>query len=511
MALKPSITFDINSNSTNFGNIITTIQDVNFPTTPVGYSVDVALQITGPTGTVIKAISGVDATVNSNAVFSVNTVAIPIDSHGEYLEGNYKFEFTYTPTSGTLAPETISFDLDIKKQGLDNCVIKGNFGFEANCLTGQATVTDATDYKDAEILSREIVFTYPSIPGVTTPSPISSVNDVLVAPIFYSNVNYSASLSVLYQNSYENGCILVIEDLTSTLSEKVICKHDLCKLLTCIDEFFRALALKAGEKGGIDSLDQQQKDAFKLLTAYIPMFQQYANCGDIAKASAYYDMILEITGCDCGCSSQNGSVPEPITPIATSGNIAISTTPPLFVSVSGNTFSITLDTNFVNTVNSALQDVSISNPADGTFLSVSSPTTTTRVISISMAPIKWGQWTTITDQDTPSQFDFDIDGTLVPLRYKINPFFSQLAIDGSFALKIPPTGVGQPICILATPSIPIVASRNNIPVLVIDANAEVVGSISLLGTANNRNLVFIPNSKFVSGRILTLNGIINYD
>lgn len=511
--LQPSITFDINSNSTDFGNIITTIQDVNFPATPVGYNVDVALQITGPTGSIFKAFSGVDVNVNSDAIFTVNTIAIPLTSNGEFQEGSYKFEFTYTPSSGTLPGDIFSFELDVKKQGVDNCVIKGNLDFDADCLSGQATIQDTTDYKDSEILLRQIVFNYPNIPNVTTPSPVSSNTDLLVAPIFYSNVSYSVSLDVLYQNSYLGGVITVIEDLTTIVSEKVICKHDLCKLLTCIHDFYTSFKTKAGDAGGIEATDQQQKDAFQLLTAYITMFQQYITCGDIKMATKYYDMILDIAGCDCGCSDQNGMVPKPITPIASSGNVAISGTPPIFVTSSGSSFNIFLDVNFVSTVNSALQDVIVDNPVDGTFLSVTTPVgnPNVRLISITMDPIKSTAWTTITDADTPAQFDFDIDSTLEPLRYKVNPFFSQLFIDGTFILKIPPSGVGQPICILATPTININASRNNIQIGVFDPNGEIVGTVSLIGAGTNRNLVFIPNGVFVSGRLLNVNGIINYD
>ena len=513
MSFVPNIVFDLRSQSVDVGNILTSVQDVDFPATP-GYEVDVFVQITGPTGTIIKAFGSADATISNTNLVLINTTLVPLtsDPSDPYQEGDYKFEFQFVPNDASTIPnQTVSFTLDILNQGKSNCVVKGNLDIIADCNTGQLTATDTTDYKDAEVLSRTITLTYPTIPGVATPSPVVSTSSILAASIYYSNVNYSVSLDVEYQHTYADDVVIVYESIEGVLSKKVICKHNLCKLLECLDSFVTSFALKAGEKGGSKSISTKEFDTFIILFQYLALFQQYSSCGDIESATKYYDLIAETVKCDCGCGKQNVDNPELITPIGNPGGITINYNSPVVVSSGGGVFTISLDASFVSTVFSALQDVTVSNPSDGTFLSVSSPTATTRLISISVDPIKWGSWTTITDALTPAQFNFDIDSTSNPLRYKTNVFFKQLAVEGTFILN--GAGLaGLAICLLNVPAVTVLLStRAGIQIPVFDADGTCVGVIGILGTGLTRNLFFSPNINFVSGRTLNVNGIINYD
>jgi len=464
MAFKPSIIFDFRSQSPNNGNVLVSIQDLRFPTSPTGYVVDALVQITGPTGNIIKPFGAVDATVSNTNSVLLAISGVPITSDGNYQEGDYKFEFKFNPSSGNPIPDqNLVFKLDVLRQGKDSCAIKGNLDVVANCDTGQILVTDNTNYFDAEVVSQTITLNYPNIPNVTTPSPVVSNNSMLSASISYSNVSYSISLQTEYQHTYNDDCIIVREDITV------------------------------------------------ILTKYLALFQQYSNCGDVDKASYYYDLIAKVVGCDCGCGDQNADVPELITPIGAGGTgTVVSANSPIVATVSGGITQLSLDVTFVNTVFSALQDVLVTNPIDGAFLSVTAPSSTTRNVAFNPNPLKWGPWTIITDSDTPTFFDFDIDSTANPIRYKLNVFYKQIAVDGTFILNNAAGAIGLAVCLMSTFPIPINSARIDIQIPVFDPNGACVGTIALVGTSG-RTLFFLPNTSFVSGRVLNVNGIINYN
>lgn len=441
---------------------------------------------------------------------SLPNVLLPNDSNGDILEDTYTLTLFIenTATPGVYQEIVCSEDIKILKQGLDSCVLKGNIKFDIDCNCGKITVTDTTDYKGSDLLSKEMSFVYPSIPNVATPADLVNTQiepTVIVAPIEYSNVTYTVNLETVYENSYGD-CIIVREDLISTSSQEVVCDTNLCKLITCISKKHEEIVALAAKKGGYSALPSKMLNDFATLNIYLNEYKVYVDCGKTEEAYDTFKKIEKLIDCDCGCAQGTAKTPQVIIPLCgVSGAVtSIGGSAPVIVNQVGSGATISLDPAFVADVYSALQDISTTT---SDFITISSPSPTERQVDFDQTPLEWDAWNEGLAPNATFNMSFSVP---YPLRWSSNTIRNQIRIDGSFRYNGFSPGIA--LCIVDNAAaIPIETTRIGLPIPAFNNSGDCVGLVQLLIAGSSRQIAFIHNSNYVQDEVVNVNGIFNID
>lgn len=522
--------FDINKNSSNYGNIVTTVLYSKFPTNPIGYSVDIYYQVFGPNNILLRDYpSTADVTISNSGSYILPNVLLPLVTNGDVQNGEYLVNFKLVPNQGAV-PSYINnkLFLVVKNQGIDFCTIKSNLDISSNCAYGEITAVDTTNYLDTTLISREIVLNYPVIPKVTTPASVISTLSSLNALIDYANVSYNFSHSAVYEHYYSGSgsrlnddataVFVVQESIEGVLDYKVICETDLCELLLCIEKFTKKISIEASEASGLRNLPSDKVDKFSMIYAYLNLYFAFKECGDHNKSSDYYNLIIEETGCSCGCASSNTSTPIKIVRIGSGSITSIVGDYPIVVGQSGNSVSIGLDPSY-NTgtgtgTGTGITTVTASNTNNDGFLTATTVGSNVNV-NFDSSLLGWTAWVTILSSQVNLN-NFSVDQTPAPLRYSFNQLFGQIRIDGTFTLDPSANLMGLPICLFNSNVLPqfpafFNTTRSNIPIPCFNIEGEVIGSLKTGSVNGQDTLIFSYNQKYSVKSIIYTNGIINYN
>lgn len=356
MAFVPSAIFNILEGDANYRKIEAQVASVP---ALVGVSYNVYYKVEGPVAVLqLPDFNTPDGTLTPIlSLVAMPLVNLPLDSNGNTLEGNYTltyyFEDTAAPGVYTTIVSTINLNV-LKEATLASCKIVPNLKLDVNCFCYNMTATDNTTYAltgyDVTVNSRTLTIVIPTIPGVTpTPPPVSTTAATLTIGFDYSNVTYTVNLEAEYQHENTDGTIIVLENLLATLSQKIVCDFNLCKLVECIARTMAVLEAKASKVGGWPNLPVYERDTIYQLQQLITLLEMYRNCGNYTKVYEIYNKIVALVGCDCGCGEQSGDIPIPVSPsCGGSGAIAnITGTPPIIVLQAGLTATISLDPTFI--------------------------------------------------------------------------------------------------------------------------------------------------------------------
>lgn len=522
MAYIPSLIVNLDSSDANYGKIEGTFAN----STLAAGSENVYYQVTSPSGIVIKAINHLvpDGTLTV-MVPSMNLplVTVPIVTNGDFEEGLYSvvFEVENVATPGTYVSYPLSFQLEVLNQGEDNCVKKGLISYITDCLCLKMTVTDNTDYSDVTVISREMTIVPPTIPNLPPPTNLVTPNASVTFDFEYSGVTYNTSLFTVYEHYYtptedaNYPDVIIRESLSYAQSEKVSCAHDLCKLINCINDFYKAAIQQASDLGGIQRLPADKLSKWLLIQCYLTMYNNAVKCKDTATMDYVFKKLQSITGCDCGCGGASSSEIVKLVPLCAGGTgiDTVNGSSPIVVSVVGSTATISLDAAFVSLVVNGLQELLVNPSGNSTsYLTISAGATATqKIITFTDTPFKYGAWDVAENADVNvAAFGIDVDTTPQPIRWAKSTFHQTVKVDGTF--KLNNNIIGVPVCIYLTAIIPAATgTRSGPPSACFDSTGNCVGSIALGGFGANRNVLFTANNNYVIGSVVFCNAIFNLD
>jgi hypothetical protein len=532
MAYIPNILVNLVQDDPNYGNIETTFEN----NTLSSGTENVYYQVTSPSGVIIKTIDYMTPdgvlTVAQPSV-SMPLVQVPKVTNGNFEEGVYAmlFQVEDTGNPGVYFDVSLSFEVDVKSEGEDNCTKKGLLDYLVDCFCLKMTVTDLTDYSDVTLVSRELTIIPPTIPNEPAPVNIVTPDASVSFPFSYSGVTYTANLYSIFEHTAivtgtegTNPALfppaVIRESLKYTQAEKVSCDRNLCKLINCINEFFDKTKAQAADLGGIQYLPKNVLDTWLCLNNLLVMYDYAVTCKNTFLIDKIFDAIQDLVNCDCGCSGESSDGIVKLTPIcADSENVlAVEGTSPVVVNTVANTATVSLEQGFLDLVYLGLQSLTVdtSNNSPDYLSILPGASATDRLIRFDDSKFKWTSWVQATDAKMALVFGFEVDNTPQPLRYSSNEVLQQVRIDGTFRLNTPV--FNTPLCLFEANPVGgniFVPTNNNtrsgpqIPCF--NAGGEVIGSIQFTGTGTSRNLLFTANDRYVVKSVIMCNGILNID
>jgi len=526
MAFNPSAVFNLLEGNVNYRKIEAQITAVP---TPGLDAYNVYYQVDGPIAPMKVPNFGVpDGVLNSgNPTAIMPLVNLPLDSSGSTLEGLYKLTYWIEDVSipGIYTEVVSSINLDVLKEGPEDCRIQGNIQFEVDCVCYRITITDRTFYgspNEVTLDFRTMTIIYPTIPGQATPTPDATTDITLTVGFDYSNVTYIVNLLSEYHHQNEDGTIIVRENLVVQFSQKVVCDFNLCKLIACITEALVKLEHKAARLGGYPNLPIEERDLLQQLYENWMLMSMARECGDYKKVYDIYNRISELVNCDCGCGDKgprgNTEHPIPVSPSCggAGGNITqINGTLPVVVNQAGQTAVISLDPSFIaaalaDTV--GLLGVTV-NVGSAAYLTATpnTPTAGNTELAFNPSAVGWSAWTVLDDSYVTQVASIIRYSTVpMPVRYALNTFTGQMKVDGQFEALL----YFSPICLNVDIEIILPAGvRVGMPISAFNSTGDCVGYVALVnsfgGAPTDYRMFFYPNAAFVPASVISINGIFN--
>ena len=162
----------------------------------------------------------------------------------------------------------------------------------------------------------------PTIPNESPPTNIVTNDPTHTLDFEYSGVTYNANLFSIIEHTIdtaEGETVTIRESIQVAQSYKVTCSHNMCGLMTCIEEFFERTKVQASKVGGVQRLPFDVVDKWLQINNYLARYSSALRCQNFTKLEEYYNALQEITGCDCGCGSQGSDEIIRLTPLCSTG------------------------------------------------------------------------------------------------------------------------------------------------------------------------------------------------
>jgi len=364
--------FDLDPQSSNYGKLI--IAD------PSGASAtDVAyLQIQRPDGSV-KSFGG-SPDVSDGVNYEEDLV---LSSAGGFLKGAYSITVKHEDTNTPGTFDTFTYVCNF-------CPVDTlELNFEYNCICAEGTyqinVGHMPDGFEWDSFSTSI--TPPAIAGVT-PANITSSTQTTTLALTYANVQYMARATAEF--SFGDDYFTVVQVLSTTRTDKIVCDYNLCALKACIEKEFKNINAAIAQAGGWQRVSPDKAGTWQQIVTYTLLHDMYRSCRNWDKTLEYYNLLKELVSCDCGCSDNQTSEPVAIDASCSSiaGSTVVTANSPLISTPTPSGFLLTLDPDFLATIGISIvegDDLGI------TVTSVVSGVTTTYTVALAST-----SWETIT-------------------------------------------------------------------------------------------------------------------
>jgi hypothetical protein len=297
--MNPSINivFDLDKNSGTYGKwLFTDTTDyaglgIN-PNNVVGW-----LVINFPNGGVYSGSSSApDILPGTSTTNSV--IGIPLDANAHWLQGNYSFQY-FILVNGTdqfSTATTYNFCPKFKFLAGD----EGSLSAETDCFRYRINVKDRTNYGTPTSKSTTITL-YPPQPLIDSgDATVVTSNSSSLVYVFGYTGTYVAELSTLV--TYALGNVSVVGRVTADKDISVQCSINICALIACYNKMLRKLSNQLANGAYLDSVDNALKTDMILASLYLWNFKESAACGNYTAATAAYDKLKALLGCDCDCS-----------------------------------------------------------------------------------------------------------------------------------------------------------------------------------------------------------------
>lgn len=326
-----TIVFDTDVQSGTYGKwVITDTTDYNgLGIAPANVSGAITLSYPDGTGRI-----GVSGDILPAVSTTNNSLNIPLDSDGAFMEGTYTVTYQIVVT-GNVTPGTYTSSITFEycktlpsKPTLDTAV---------DCLCAELTVTDQTDLGNYTTVTRSYTVTPPPNLGLST--------QAFTSKQFTYNLQYTGTHSI-----YVNVATTYTPATSVTVKERLVyanyevdvtCDIDLCGLRSCISKFTKNVVSQSNKKGGWDALPLELKEQSILINLYAENFELAVQCSNRDDITYYYNKIKDTLGCDCGCDSTTDNGNVRLTPICGSSS-------------SGNTVSVVSSDNSIDVTTSTV-------------------------------------------------------------------------------------------------------------------------------------------------------------
>jgi|GEM_PF-6079355 len=223
--------------------------------------------------------------IDPDGIGSVATFLVSLDAEGEFVEGEYVFEYIATLNGTTTEEHTVTKRFSFEKPSINKDV-----SIVANCFESVLISTDNTAYGVNATVSRLHTVKYPVNLAVPIADVAGSDVNVILPPNIWTGVYTSNVVSnVVFDES--NGFTQRIRyEFGDTY--KVICGSLYCLIKCSLSDL-----LKKIEDG-----DESALEAASRINLKIHAYNAYASCGDYVKAEEMKKCILEeFETCGCGC------------------------------------------------------------------------------------------------------------------------------------------------------------------------------------------------------------------
>lgn len=292
------ICFELNNDPKNFKLTDTT----DYASEGIALTdVEGLFKITSPDGTIAYENAGFatndfssqDIDVDISTLF--DTVSLPLDSENEVQLGNYLIEYKIEVIGG-VQPGVYTKSFTVENCHVDPIV---DVNFITDCFNSKLTSTDNTDYSTELVPNpTSIVRTHTAYsPPTSGLSDTVTSNKILVAsPI--STKTWTLEVSSIVRWDYPDG-LCIINTLVGDIEAEITCDVSICDIFCCIDKLYKRYQAQLGLNSVLAS---QIKDQLDIVSIDLVLFENALKCGHNDKAQGYYDHILEVSGCEPGCS-----------------------------------------------------------------------------------------------------------------------------------------------------------------------------------------------------------------
>ncbi len=312
MARTVEFIFDTVKTSSSNGQINAVCENSDTP----GVEWDFYIEITAPSGEVIKTMpDSPDLTLDGDERDGI-LVDIPLDSNGDYMEGEYAFRVRRVAGDvDTTVSDTYDYIANVEPNNLGGVAVLAT---SFSCLTGKIIASDETPYTAAglTLVTRSVTITPPTIDTQDAATTNSASTYLIVG---YSNVTYQSKLDIEFTWGDEDlgdgisasaeGSIILYEE---TLVE---CEDGgICESIECIGDALSKAYNEACAAGGYSRLAQGTKDKIEWSMLNLAMAKMKYDCGEVDASQTYLERAKQGINCGCGCSGTESNSPKPFTP-----------------------------------------------------------------------------------------------------------------------------------------------------------------------------------------------------
>lgn len=339
MPITPSYTavFDLDKDSATFGKFILT-DTTDYASAGIALADVVGYwEITYPSG-VVRQGSFASPDIDANVSLVFNTLSIPLDSNSDFLEGNYKFTYNVRVTGAVdpgdyaSAESTYKFCPTVDFPSDDYAT--PTITYNVDCFCGKLTMTDSTSYGSPTTISRVLTIFPP--PSLGFASVTGSSSSLTYDPTDFYTGGYELEVDTLV--TYVSGIFTVKGRVKGSVYENIKCDINLCALYNCWDKYVRNVLTQSANFAGLKNIPSSLFEGIILGQQYADLFDNAVKCNQYTKAQYWYDKLVELVDCDCGCQAADDDTPTLVTP-SCGGSSSGST-----VVAAGNNISVTSST-----------------------------------------------------------------------------------------------------------------------------------------------------------------------
>lgn len=269
--------------------------------------------------------------------FIYNTLPIPKDSNGAFMQGTYNFSY-YIRVAGAVQPG----DYQNANNAFNFCPInppvsniaplEGGFpciDFSADCFCRKITAHDTTDYGVPTTMSRVFSLFPPPSLGL----PTYTTNSVTLVYNFMYSGGYEVRVNTLL--TYVTGIFTITNRVEGSIYENVKCDINISKLINCFNTYRSETLTMAAQYGGFFNLPNQDLDKWLRINGTLLAFNENLRFGNWTIANAAYDELKLLLACSCSCDDDSPQLVNPycsgsgsnnsITVVAAGAGITVST------------------------------------------------------------------------------------------------------------------------------------------------------------------------------------------
>jgi hypothetical protein len=300
-----TIIFDVDKNSATYGKwLFTDTTDY----TALGWNpldVDGWLDISYPNGNGYAG-SQSNPDFSGNPPRVKNTISIPQDANGQWLQGTYSFTLNLFNSALT---QTINTTISYKycppfKFGLGD---EGTISTQTDCFQYRLGITDKTHY-GTPTTKTELITLYPPQPLIDNgDASVVTSNSSSLLYVFGYTGTYVATVDTLltYLTTFTNGSVTVTGRVTADKEISVQCSLNICSLIACYNDKLRKLTHQVSKSGYLESVDNALKTDMLMASFYLLAYKENAACGNYDRATDDYNKLAKVLNCDCNCGDKN--------------------------------------------------------------------------------------------------------------------------------------------------------------------------------------------------------------